>query len=370
MQPNSATPENRRVLTLDEAKQMFLDARREDVTHETLRSDEQSVRYFIEYVTAEHDIEYVHEVDGFLIEKWKLARMNEVTKVTVSNNLKELRKYVRYCESINALDRGLADAMVLPKVTREEQVNDEFVEPSLATRLLDYYEATDRNGDEHARFALMWHTGCRISGAHALDVQDYQYDDATGYHYLSFRHRPETGTALKNKQKSERDVAIHDPGVARILDNYIEYKRLRVTDDHGREPLFTSPQSKRLSRQKAYKQMKRRTRPCKLGLDCPLGREPDACPAFAAKRAHECDPAYGNHPIRKGAITYQLACGVPKHIVSERCDVSIEVLEKHYDKRTEKIKMQTRLQSENPFGRLSNTSSAVPGNEDPRFAFD
>jgi len=37
---------------------------------------------------------------------------------------------------------------------------------------------------------------------------------------------------------------------------------------------------------------------------------------------------------RRGSVTYQLSAGVPKEVISDRMNVSDEVLEKHYDERT------------------------------------
>lgn len=341
-----------RAVPIAEAYEMFFAARKDEWKPSTHRFYRKGVRNFIEWITENHAVEFAHEIDGFLIEKWKLARLDEVKPITVNGNMKITRQFIRWCESIDAIERGTAERMQLPKLDDEDEVNDDFLMPGMADRLLDYFAHTRQNDLDHARFAVMWHTGCRISGAVALDVSDYKFDEETGKHYLSFRDRPDTGTALKNSKKSERDVAIFDEEVVRILDSYIEYRRRPCVEDSGREPLFTTAHG-RLSRQAAYKRIKRDSRPCKHGLACPIDREPTECEAaqYVAK-AESCGPASSNHPIRKGAITHQLAHGVPKHIVSERCDVSIKVLEKHYDKRTEKIKMQTRLRSDNPFGAL------------------
>ncbi|EMA36864.1 integrase family protein [Halobiforma nitratireducens JCM 10879] len=41
-------------------------------------------------------------------------------------------------------------------------------------------------------------------------------------------------------------------------------------------------------------------------------------------------------------ITYQLREDIPKKVVSDRCDVSSDVLERHYDRRTDREKMEQR----------------------------
>lgn len=48
------------------------------------------------------------------------------------------------------------------------------------------------------------------------------------------------------------------------------------------------------------------------------------------------------HPIRRGSITYHLNQGWPKEKVSERCDVSLEVLDKHYNEQTKEDERQAR----------------------------
>lgn len=46
--------------------------------------------------------------------------------------------------------------------------------------------------------------------------------------------------------------------------------------------------------------------------------------------------------VRRGPITHWLSSDVPEPIVSARANVSTEVLDKHYDRRTERKKMEQR----------------------------
>lgn len=61
----------------------------------------------------------------------------------------------------------------------------------------------------------MWHTMCRRGAVRALDVGDYDPRDQ----HLHFVHRPDTGTRLKNKEKSERYVAVSD-SIAELLNDW------------------------------------------------------------------------------------------------------------------------------------------------------
>lgn len=49
-------------------------------------------------------------------------------------------------------------------------------------------------------------------------------------------------------------------------------------------------------------------------------------------------------PFRRGAITHYLHSNVPETAVSDRANVSAEVIDQHYDQRTRKEKMEQRRQ--------------------------
>lgn len=113
---------------------------------------------------------------------------------------------------------------------------------------------------------------------------------------------------------------------------------------HGREPLFCT-EHQRLSRQRAYKAITRYTRPCVYSGNCPHDRTIAACEAYVHNdRAMTCPSSKSLHPLRRGSLTYHLSRGWPKELLAERADVSVEVLEKHYDARTHEDKRQNRAQ--------------------------
>jgi hypothetical protein len=48
------------------------------------------------------------------------------------------------------------------------------------------------------------------------------------------------------------------------------------------------------------------------------------------------------HAIRRGSITHFLSEDVAAEVVGDRMNVSRKVLEKHYDKRSEEVKLEQR----------------------------
>jgi site-specific recombinase XerD len=319
------------------ARTDFLKSKRQSIKDSAARTYEYPTKHFVNYL-SENGIESMSEVDGYTIEQWKFARMDEdLAPSTIHNNVKHLRVFIRWCESMNLVTAGVADGIEVPEVSEKEIVSDDIVSKQHMDQMLNHLSTYEYATRLHALLTLMWHTGCRISGAISLDLSDYQ----PGEHYLRFRDRKDTGTALKNGLKSERNVTIGER-VIEVCNAYIEARRVGLTDEHGREPLFTTP-NQRLQRQNAYRDTTGLSRPCKLGQDCPHGRDVDSCEAALKKRAApQCPSAESLHPIRRGSLTYHLKRGFPKAKVAERCDVSVDVLEKHYDARTHEDERESR----------------------------
>lgn len=75
----------------------------------------------------------------------------------------------------------------------------------------------------------------------------------------------------------------------------------------------------------------------------PHGRDIDACDA--AQRidaAAECPSSQPPYAIRHGYLSQKRQEGVPDRILSERCDVSAEIIDKHYDERIDEEKRELR----------------------------
>lgn len=310
---------------------MFLRAKQGDVKESTVRAYKFPTKHFVEFC-EEYDVTPVGEVNDYVLESWKESRKKEdIQKITLHNNVKHLRVFIRWCEGTGLIESGTADRMSVPQVDRSEAVSDVTLSLTEAERTLRYLKKYKYASRQHAVFYTLWHTSCRASGAIALDLQDLELNPE-GEAVLKFRDRKSQGTPLKNGPGGERNVTIKE-GLRDVLVDYIEGRREGATDEFDRDPLFTTA-SGRVSRQRIYKNVTGLTRPCLATDSCPHDRRIEDCTAAQKKReAFGCPSSVGTHPIRRGSITYHINRGWPKEKLSERVDVSVDVLSKHYDAR-------------------------------------
>ncbi|MDL0124689.1 MULTISPECIES: tyrosine-type recombinase/integrase [Halobacterium] len=322
------------------ARREFLNARRGNVKESTYRTYKYPTDHFADFC-EENEIESIGKVGGYVIESWKQTRKGEVKQITLHNNVKTLRVFVRWCEKAELVERGTADRMEIPEVTKEQAVSNESIPLNQAEQILRYLSTYEYASRRHALFKTMWHTGCRISGAIALDVEDV-VSDGNGA-ILRFQNRTVEGTPLKNGNGGERNVTLNEDTHGVLVD-YIEGKRPDVTDQYDRKPLFCTG-TQRVERQRAYKNFTAITRPCVVTGDCPHDRDIDGCDAASRKKeAFGCPSSKSLHPIRRGSITYHIERGWPKEKLAERVDVSVEVLNKHYDARSKEQEREGREQ--------------------------
>lgn len=58
--------------------------------------------------------------------------------------------------------------------------------------------------------------------------------------------------------------------------------------------------------------------------------------------AFDCPSSVSPHALRRGGITHHLNSDVPKDVVSDRANVTPSVLNEHYDRRSQREKMEQR----------------------------
>lgn len=223
----------------------------------------------------------------------------------------------------------------MPKLDKNDEQSETILDVDQAEALIEYQRKFEYASRSHVIIELLWHTGIRLGALHALDVDDYHEESER----LEVNHRPETGTPLKNGKEGERMIALNAE-VCRVIEAWRDQQRHEVTDEHGREPLLTS-RNGRMNRSSVRDAVYMVTRPCYHG-ECPKGRNPDDCEGGEYGGYSKCPVNVSPHDIRRGSITHFLTEDVPEQVVSDRMNVGQDILDKHYDKRDEEVKVEQR----------------------------
>jgi len=316
---------------------LYLEHRQGEVSEQTLSSHRYRLSRFVEWCEEEAEIHNLNDLGGRDLHAYRVFRRetDELKSVTLQGQLSTLRVFLNFCASIDAVPESLHEKIMLPKVSEGEEASRTTLDEDRAKRALEYLEKYEYASRTHVTMLLLWRTGIRMGAARAIDLEDFDRD-APG---IELVHRPKTGTPLKNKERGERWVALRNH-TARVLGDYVDGPREDKRDDHDREPLLTTSRG-RASLSCIRDGIYILTRPCKYG-DCPHDRNPDDCEAMTRATASKCPSSRSPHDVRSGAITAHLLDDVPVEVVSDRMNVSQDILDKHYDRRSEVEKMEQR----------------------------
>lgn len=323
------------------AVDLYLDHREPELSEKSLENQRYRLTSFVLWCRSE-EIETMHELTGRDLHRFRVWRRKgesenygPVSKVTLRGILATLRKFLEFCAGIDAVESGMRERVLLPEIEPEEASKDEKLNGDRAKELLEYLERYEYASRDHVILAILWHTGIRLGSLRSFDLEDFSKENR----YLKLRHRPESGTPLKNGRAAERSIAIGE-FYATVLQDYIDNNRHDVTDDHGREPLLTSAQG-RLTATPIRRTVYEWTRPCMI-TDCPHAEDPETCDFMDRDMASSCPSSRSPHGVRRGSITNHLREGTPEEVVSDRMNVSKGVLDQHYDQRSEREKMEVR----------------------------
>ena len=324
----------------DVAKDIYLQQRWDDLSEATIKTHGYRIEAFVDWL-EDQGVSSMAEVDGLTVHNYRVHRREEdgLKKVSLQGQISTVRQFLRVLASVNAADADVAEKVLLPTVRKGEDVNEERLETGRAQKALEYLEQYQYASRAHVELLLIWRLSARRGGIRSLDLGSFVDSDDTSV--LEFRHRPETGTPLKNGKWSERDCAIKNESLVQTFRDYIDGPREDVLDDHDRAPLLTTKYG-RVSLGTIKQDMYRVTRPCMYGLECPHDRDPDTCEATRHDKASSCPSSRSPHMIRTGSLTAHLDAGTPKPVLSDRADATEQTLDRHYDQASKREQMLRR----------------------------
>ena len=201
----------------------------------------------------------------------------------MNTQLMTLRVFVRWLATIDGVDPDLHRKIRTPDIRPGDDARDVMLEPEYATEMLGYLARYEYASLAHVTLAILCMT----------------------------------------------------------LDDWLRDRRPAVTDEYGRAPLLATVQG-RASGSNIRWNSYRYSRPCAVAQECPEGRDPETCEATAHDDFSKCPVGVSPHAIRRGSITHHLHSDIPETAVGDRANVSQRVIERQYDQRTEKEKMEQR----------------------------
>ncbi len=324
----------------EEAVSWYLRRRRNELAESSLYTHRSSLRHFTRWADRV-GLDNLNDLDGRMLQRYltwrieeaptsvdQLAPKSEKTQIDIT------RKFVEYCASIDAVPHGLHEKILPFRVKEADEVRDEMLEMDRIEEILTHLETYHYASRDHIIWMLLAESGARVGALQSLDIDDFIPENRA----LRFQYRPEAGTSLKNDRSSERFVKLIRDGTVDAVQDYIDAQRIEITDAYNRRPLL-STKSGRISTSTIRKTVYRWSCPRSLGQEC------DHEDQMTISNAWRCSNNACPHMIRSGVITHFLREDVPVNFVSDRCDVSPEVIKIHYDGRTEKERMEVRSQA-------------------------
>jgi integrase len=315
----------------------YLTDKATDVTDSSLSNYETTLRKFVGWLEGE-DITTLNTLTSDDIQRFKEWRQEQVKTITLKTDMTCIKDFVRFCEHINAVPKDLRLMIRIPKPDDSEEVADAVLTQEEATELLAYLDKHEYASLRHVVVLILWKTGMRRGSLYALDKRDFE--DGSKPH-LRVRHRPDSGTPLKNKSRGARDVRISDD-MAAVLRDYLRFNHPGGEDDHGRTPLLASTAGTRCEPSTIQRNVYTATRPCHYTGNCPVGRDLNECEATSYNTASKCPGSVSPHALRRGYVTEALNTGQPKDVTADRVDMTREIMDKHYDKATKNEQMERR----------------------------
>lgn len=256
------------------AVELYLADRETELAESSLQRYEYLLGHFLRWCD-EKDIENLNSLSGRLLQEFRIWRREDgdINKVTENKQMKAVRVFVGWLESIDAVEPDLREKVRIPTIGVDEGSRDVKLDESRIQEILTWLGKYHYASLEHVTLSLLWHTMIRTGSARAFDLQDYNPADQ----YIDLVHRPDSETPLKNKSRGERLIALSDE-MCKILDDWIAAKHPKTVDEYGREPLLATGNG-RISQSTMKTYVYLWSRPCVIGNDCPHDRDPDDCQA-------------------------------------------------------------------------------------------
>jgi site-specific recombinase XerD len=172
-----------------EAVEWYLEHRRDELRIATRRTHRSALGIFLDWAD-ETDLTNLNDLGGrepMAFKTWGKAE-TDVNTVSLNGTLAVVQRFLRFCETIEAVGEDLADKVPLPNVSPDEEVRTDIPENEAVEAIRNYYRRFEYASRRHAEFELVAEVGIRLGAVRAIDLADFGADEAVIY----LRHRPKS----------------------------------------------------------------------------------------------------------------------------------------------------------------------------------
>lgn len=122
-----------------EAKEMFLAQRSNEVAEATLQGYHYRLKPFVQWCD-EQGVTNLNDLTARSLHEYRLWRKEDgdLKTITLKGQLSTLRVFVKFCETIDGVEQGLHDKILIPSVDDEEAVSNSMLDAERAKPILDY----------------------------------------------------------------------------------------------------------------------------------------------------------------------------------------------------------------------------------------
>lgn len=219
---------------------LYLEDKAIDCRDSTVQNHHSSMKHFLEW-GDEENLENLNELSGRDIQQHHLwiNDGNELSTLTINNILSAFRVFLKWAGSVEAVPENLYSKLMIPRVRRSEQRNEEIFDAERAKELPEHLAKYRYASLEHTALAFLWETGMRVGAAHSVDLANLDFDNEC----VELVHRPNQETTLKNGNSGERLIALSSD-LTELLANHVETNRNEVIGEQDLKPLFTTRQGR------------------------------------------------------------------------------------------------------------------------------
>lgn len=152
-------------VTPTEAVDWYLEHRRDELRIATRRTHRSALGIFLDW-TDKATLTNLNDLGGRELMAFKTWRKAEpdVNTISLNGTLAVVQRFLRFWETIEAVEEGLAEKVPLPNVPPDEEVRTDIPESEAVEPIKKYYRRFEYASRRHAEFELVDEVGIRRGG--------------------------------------------------------------------------------------------------------------------------------------------------------------------------------------------------------------